>query len=449
MKIKNLTDKYRENRFLVNTMILAVILLGILGISVAAYKIYTVRTELVPDVQISELQKKSTLETIQDPDNLVRYVLKAIEEGNLDMALRACPIDELGLGLDTEKVIEDTGEYSDTKFPAYSGRYRAFFSLASAELTGTYTESILAFMESYGKYENIEVENIGYIYPERQMQSENVLRYQTICNTINADAVCEMGVAFESQGEHYVAGFTLASYYGGWKLLSFTSDLAETTENTYINEIDTKEIQTLFSTGKSKELEKELFDDSSEDEEEDVQDSEKTAQMIEEGEALLPANYFVINSAYGSSPQDLMEEITKYMEKGNTQAQMNFYVTDPVTEGEELSSAKLQQQKTAAENIQSFYFQLLREGKKLDGSLEELGLTAGEIVDKQNPDNMFYLDLMKVMYDQSSRLCRAFFWYGGDIYEGKIKLHKSENGWQIESFESVKQITQKEYDSLE
>lgn len=42
-----------------------------------------------------------------------------------------------------------------------------------------------------------------------------------------------------------------------------------------------------------------------------------------------------------------------------------------------------------------------------------------------------------------------FFWYGGDIYEGKFKLHKSENGWQIESFESVKQITQKEYDSLE
>ena len=44
------------------------------------------------------------------------------------MALRACPIDELGLGLDTEKVIEDTGEYSDIKFPAYSRRYRAFFS---------------------------------------------------------------------------------------------------------------------------------------------------------------------------------------------------------------------------------------------------------------------------------------------------------------------------------
>ena len=142
----------------------------------------------------------------------------------------------------------------------------------------------------------------------------------------------------------------------GGKLLSFTSDLAGTTENTYINEIDTKEIQTLFSTGKSKELEKELFDDSSEDEEEDVQDSEKTAQMIEEGEALLPANYFVINSAYGSSPQNLMEEITKYMEKGNTQAQMNFYVTDPVTEGEELSSAKLQQQKNSSGEYSKLLF---------------------------------------------------------------------------------------------
>ena len=48
MKIKNLTDKYRENRFLVNTVILAVILLGILGISVAAYKIYTVKNGACP-----------------------------------------------------------------------------------------------------------------------------------------------------------------------------------------------------------------------------------------------------------------------------------------------------------------------------------------------------------------------------------------------------------------
>ena len=112
MNANVLKIKYRENKFIVNTMILAVILIGLLAGSVAFFRLYSGRNELVTDVQTAELQMEATLEQIQDPQNLIHYFFKAVDEENLDMALRACPVDEIGLGIDTQMVIENMGEFS-------------------------------------------------------------------------------------------------------------------------------------------------------------------------------------------------------------------------------------------------------------------------------------------------------------------------------------------------
>lgn len=449
MNANVLKIKYRENKFIVNTMILAVILIGLLAGSVAFFRLYSGRNELVTDVQTAELQREATLEQIQDPQNLIHYFFKAVDEENLDMALRACPVDEIGLGIDTQMVIENMGEFSPVSTVAPSKQYREYFPLTSAELTSRYTENILAFIDAYQKYDGLQIKKIGYVYPEKQMASENMLRYQTICDTISADAVCEVAVLLEYQGKDYLAGFTLVSYYGGWKLLSFSSDLTETTEETFIRDAADQEIQEIYSAAETEELEEELSDTLESEEESETQDSQQIAEMIENGEALLPANYFVVNSAYGTSPQDLMEQITRYMEKGNLQALMNYYTTDRVEPGDEIKSEKLLQQGNVAENIQTLYFTLLNKGKMQNGSLEEIGKTPQDLVEEQDPGNMFYLDLMKVLYSDENRLCRAFFWYGGDIYQVDFLLQESEEGWQIQEMKTVSQISQEEYDSAE
>ena len=449
MNANVLKIKYRENKFIVNTMILAVILIGLLAGSVAFFRLYSGRNELVTDVQTAELQREATLEQIQDPQNLIHYFFKAVDEENLDMALRACPVDEIGLGIDTQMVIENMGEFSPVSTVAPSKQYREYFPLTSAELTSRYTENILAFIDAYQKYDGIQIKKIDYVYPEKQMASENMLRYQTICDTISADAVCEVAVLLEYQGKDYLAGFTLVSYYGGWKLLSFSSELTETTEDVLIREITDQEVQAIYNDAGAEELEEELSDTLGDEEKEERQDSQEIAEMIENGEALLPANYFVVNLAYGESPQDLMEQVTKYIEKGNLQAFMNYYVTDKVEAGERVSSEKLTQQGNVAENIQTLYFALLNEGVMDKGSLETLGKTSQDIVEEQNPGNMFYLDLMKVVYSEENSLCRSFFWYGGNIYEVDFVLQESEGGWQIQEMTDVSQVSQKEYDSAE
>ena len=128
---------------------------------------------------------------------------------------------------------------------------------------------------------------------------------------------------------------------------------------------------------------------------------------------------------------------------------MNYYVTDKVEAGERVSSEKLTQQGNVAENIQTLYFALLNEGVMDKGSLETLGKTSQDIVEEQNPGNMFYLDLMKVVYIEENSLCRSFFWYGGNIYEVDFVLQESEGGWQIQEMTDVSQVSQKEYDSAE
>lgn len=208
-------------------------------------------------------------------------------------------------------------------------------------------------------------------------------------------------------------------------------------------------MQAIYNDAGAEELEEELSDTLGDEEKEERQDSQEIAEMIENGEALLPANYFVVNLAYGESPQDLMEQVTKYIEKGNLQAFMNYYVTDKVEAGERVSSEKLTQQGNVAENIQTLYFALLNEGVMDKGSLETLGKTSQDIVEEQNPGNMFYLDLMKVVYSEENSLCRSFFWYGGNIYEVDFVLQESEGGWQIQEMTDVSQVSQKEYDSAE
>lgn len=446
MKVNFLKSKYKENRFILNTMILAVILIGAFAGSIVLFKFYNGKNEQAMMAQTVELQREVTLEQIQSQENLIRYLFKAVSEADVDMALRACPIDEIGLNIDTEIIIENMGEFSPTSTVAPSKQYRDYFPLTSAELTSDYTEDILAFIKAYQKKEEIQILKIDYAHPEKQLESENMLRYQTICDVIGADAVCEISALLGYQEKEYLAGFTLASYYGGWKVLSFTSNLTGTSEEEFIREsVNPKE--DIFNDIAAKELEEELDSVLDDEKIEEHQDATEIANMIENGIALLPANYFVMNSAYGLSPQDLMEQITRYIEKRNTQALISYYVADRADE-ETLNNEYLLQQGNIAKNIQIFYFALLSEGKEQNGTLEELGKTASDIVEEQNPENMFYLDLMKVIYNENDGLCQSFFWYGGNIYEVDFVLQESEKGWQIKEMKAVKQISQKEYDRM-
>ena len=195
MKVEWLKKIYKENKYIMLTSVGAMILLVILSMSVVWYKFRSVREELIPDVQVAELQQDSTLEGITDTRNIVLYFMEALDKNNLDMALRGFPIDEIGLGVDTAKIIE--GKFSNNLTVAPSKVYRQYFPLTSAELTAQYTEMFSEAVKEYQKLGDVEVKDVSYVYPKKQTESAYILESQNLCDMTGAEAESEKTVLLE------------------------------------------------------------------------------------------------------------------------------------------------------------------------------------------------------------------------------------------------------------
>lgn len=118
---------------------------------------------------------------------------------------------------------------------------------------------------------------------------------------------------------------------------------------------------------------------------------------------------------------------------------MNYGDMDRIVDRGHSTIELLMAQKNFAIQIKGFYFDLLREvsGEK-EKSLSELGETASEIISNQNPENMFYLDLIEVNeMEQKDGWYKVTFWYGGDEYTVECKCIEKEMGWQIKEIGDI------------
>lgn len=440
MKIKWIKEEYRKNKYIINITVIAMIFLAILSGSVVLYKVNARCQELVTDVRIQELQRDSTIEGIPDTYNMVRYIFQAVEKNDLDMWLRGCPIDEMGLGVNTQQIIQDEGEFTIDLTVAPSKEYRTYFPITSAELTNNYRVAYTEFQTSYAELGNLKLKEINYAYPKKQLEADYNLYKQKMCDNWSAEEFCEMAVLLEENGKTYMAGLTLVRYYGFWKVYAFTSDLAGTSEKTPIIEITKEEYEKITEEQFSKKLENEFVKDFDEKEKaERKKISKEIKEAIEKQDALLPANYFIINNAYGDTPRDLVEKFIRNAQKNDILSLMNYGYTKVTTIEDTLDEEKLEQQKNMAEEIKSFYYELMSKGKIKEGTLENIGKSSGKIVEEENPRGMFYIDLLDFFEkDKENGVYTGDVWYDGITFKVDFDLIQTEKGWQIESIGKVK-----------
>lgn len=435
----------KKHSYIIGVSVFFFFLLLILGGSVAAYKIRISGETVVNDVQIAELKKDTVVEGITDTENIVRYFFQAVENQDLDAALRGFPIDELGTKADVIRISESQGQFSKDSIAA-AKNYGDYFPLASAELTADYTQVFENFAEEYQKVGGGEIISIEYAKASEQLKSSYEVKKQRICEMTGAEAVCEMQVKLKNDTGSYISGVMLVKYYGYWKILKVTSELAGTSEAVYFR-TDASDIAESPENSTIIKLEKKLYgDDYQKEYKQREKNKKKIKGLLTKEKVILPANYRISNNAYGENPGDLIEKFTRSIEKKDITTVMNYFCTEVLQDGEKLTTEKIRQQGAVAKNIQYFYYTILNEGKKITGTLEEIGKTPEQIVAQVNPQNMFYLDLMKVL-EEDKKHCTGYFWLAKKIYAVDFKLVESENGWQIEKIENVKMISQKEYDA--
>lgn len=428
------------------TIIIGIVLILFLIGTTAFYQKYIYYKMIDPKIVTEELSRDYTLEKVMNPENMALYMAEALKKNDLDMGLRGFPIDEMGLYANVTEMLEPTDVFSYTTVLAPSGTYTDYFPLTSAELTSAFAKEFETVEKQTADLGELSVERIDFAKPQEQLESKEQLEFQELCGKWQASAATEMSVLLKSGSQKYLMGFSLLSYDGYWWVCSLTSELCGTTEDKAIREITLEEYENLTDKKAAADVEKlleESINETVRKEKKEIKKEEK--ELICSGEALLPANYYVVNPTYGKSPEDLIGEFTKHIQKRDLQMVLCYGRMDDDREKLHTSSDILANQSDFAAQVKNFYFNLLRGADGAEGkTLNELGESAGTVVAKLNPDNMFFIQLWGGEQDSGNEnIYIASYEYAQENYKVKFALKKSIKGWQIEEILQVKKNKEK------
>ena len=426
------------------------ILLIILVLVILIYRKNQENEIFDPQFISEDLQRENTLDGFADPKELIKYLSAAVEEQDEDKFLRGCAIDELSLQMDVTKLINYEGTFSiHTPMPAKA--YRTYFPITSCEITDYYNN----IYEIVKNQLDGSIVEIDYVRPADQLKDDYKITMQEQAEIIGAYAICEVYGLYRKDGYNYLMGFTLGQYYGYWKMLSATSELAGMEEEGNIESDETRIEQLKGSENEGNKLSKYL--QSFVDEDAKIEKEKYTE------EALLPANYFWVAPHYGKTAQEAVEKFILYIQKDDISSAMSFgsrldeFLNQENTDNSEI----LKEQGIFAGQIKNLYLGLL--GVKADEdniSLEELGMTADKLVSKLTPQDIHYMELVGTKEveskdDQAEIL--AVLKYSAKYYLAGFTLKHTENGWYIDSLSSesenimngeIKKITQDRSDTL-
>ena len=428
-----------------NPIWIGIVLLFILLAALFAYMRWPGRYQPGAKIVTEELARETTVEKIQNPSDMVRYIMSAVGKKDLDMFLRGCPIDEICLGFSGESKIEQDGVFGADSMIAPSASYDIYFPIASAEKTGQFVEMFRNLSEEYERLGCPSVKEIVFLMPKEQMEDVHQSQMMEDCDTWGAKMSCEMLVLCEGEnGQLYETGITLVSYYDYWKIMSVETSLAgemifqPCTENEFEK---LKEDTEQKRYGKF--LEQLAEDEWNEEKVSFGKENKEFQQKMDEGTAMLLENYFVLEPAYGTSPEGLIRDFILAIEKKDWTAALS-YGTMPDQEISHTTENKLLVQAEFAKKIKEFYYQIIWNDIPMEEeSLSSLGMTGSKIMDKLNPEYAFYLDVDKIEKTEDSSVYRVYYGYEGEAYISKVSMTESENGWQIRDFGKVVHIDKK------
>lgn len=427
-------------------VLLGLAVVFLLSLTILGYKYQTARSYMEPTIVTEELSRESTIEGFEKPADIVAYIFSALKKNDLDMGLRAFPIDEKMLNMDTGKVLDSLGIFS-TNNTYMTSAWQTYAPLSSVELTQDYTEEFLKLQEKLDGKE-FTIKSVFAAFPDKQLTPEYRKSMREKCEQWGADAGAEVFANIEIDSKNYLMGFTLLQYYGFWKIDSFSSSLLEKAGYHGVAEMTEDKISELQNKKSEETLWKELKG-------KDKKNSKKNTVKNPENEMLVP-NYFVLNSSHGSSPEEVIEKFVLSLQKQDITMLMSLF------ENYEINIQNMEKilirQGIIGREVQSFYYYLL--GNKFasleEVQLETLGMTGNEIVKKSNPEEVFYLDLVEICKINDYEYVGVYY-FNGKHYISGFNLIEDEEGWKIKSLSceeiglktgQVKEASEKQYKEI-
>ncbi len=454
VKINKIFHKY--------PVLIGLILIAILIGGLVIYKYWMERQVGESTIIPEDLAREQTIEQFQDPEDLLRYIMSALQKKDLDLFLRACAVDERLLANPFYETINKSEMFGyDMGLPP-SADYEEYRALSSIELAKYYTDKFEEFQKYFADLSVSEISSVGILHPEEQMSSDILYESSKICGSWGADAAVKMAVLIKSQDKEFMVTFTVTKYYGYWKVFDFGSVFPEDGTNSFIEEITKKEFDSITEQkdilGYLEELSKKLNTEETTEEQaekEEIKDPEKE---------ILPPNYFIVGSSFGKDEKDTIQKFLLALQKKDVTKALSYCNID--AQAEDLNSVNaevIQLQERFAKQLTYLYYGLLGEEYSPESrKLNELEKTAEDILEELNPEMIPYMDV-KDMIEVKGNLPDneaqyvVFYAFNGKCYVSGYTLVWQDEGWQIASLSlkdgnlkdgEVKEISWKKYNQL-
>ncbi len=416
---------------------------------IVGYREFQAKEAFNPQYTTEKQNREATIDGFTEPNQIIEYIMTAVQEQDLDKFLRGCAIDEVALKSNMEKFIEKKGVFGIYTALAPSMNYNFYFPLASSELTNYYSEIFESMITNLEEPKQMKIDGIHFVLPSSENESEYKLMMQRETEMWGAEAICEMYAEYTVDQKSYATQFTLINYYGYWKLFGISSESL----GSGIYELENQDISDKVEDGKEKEYNKYLKGLY----EEKYEKLEETDNINDIKNELLIPNYFLLNTVYGETPREVIEKFTLYLEKGDLMSAMAY---GGVSEEKKLAKI-IEDQNSFAVQIKSVLYSILEISiEREETSLEELGATASQIIKDLDPQYIKYMDLMgikKVSESQDTEEYVAVYRYAQKYYLLGFTLVSHDGGWKILSLSSktenlekgeVQQISQVKMEQL-
>lgn len=296
------------------------VFIGIFGImflmvGLAAYWYHDRMREIVPTVETEDLKREENIERLEKPEQAIKYLIGAIKNQDVDQAMRVFPIDELCLGTNSDKIVEERKEFYSGMLEAPAKEDAAYLPLASSEYTAKYLSVYEKILKSIPGIQEAEIKKIEYMKPEQQLSSEYQIEIEEKCEIYEANAFCDMEVFIEAGMQRYRIPITLVNYDGYWKIFAINGDGNVNDKEVFLFTGEISDVPNADSEKLEKKLQRKIENKEKKEKSEEKKREKNTDILLDEGNGMLPANYVIVNRTFAQNPEMVMKTFIRYTQK--------------------------------------------------------------------------------------------------------------------------------------
>lgn len=345
--------------------------------------------------ETSAMKRGQTIEAITSPIEISRYLLYAIIQKDLDMALRGCAIDERIGNTNVTSVSPELQDYSVDSVLLPSSTYTEFVPINSSLFTTEYYTQICKIIDELDGKE-WEIVDINYVKADEQLQTSYWENTKGTLDIWGMSRLCETYAVLEDENKNkYETAFTLAQYGETWKLYCIGSQLADISSEEPLRKVS--EVQQPTDESSIKKLEEQIII------------GKKTENVDEE--ELLPLNYFIASQKSEKTQRETIEEFTFCLLRKDFLGTLNYFnITNQDT--------YIEEQGEAAEQIKRFICSIFNINQD-NISVESFGL-----------ENLPYLSLIGY-YPLNNNEAIMVYGYEGNYYALGCTFVCNNTEWQI------------------